>query len=232
MYFWDFIFGVKWFLEETDGDQFSPTECNHIITSFTSTVIYLHARTALNAKKPTVVLCERLNRTLTFAFWWFGIHIVMENIYNTPFLYLTRNIEKVRYGENLSLKKKRFSKMSSKRKDLRNDTCHVKSLSLTNNPVHVLCPEPTSSVHTIGRSSVLFVRHMSQRSWPAFSSILHSKRWVPSPLCSLRTSLNSIAIKSPVAKFFWHGSYSIVFKTSQAEKVDCRKQRRSCFHSL
>ena len=52
--------------------------------------------------------------------------------------------------------------MSSKRKDLRNDTFHVKSLSLTKNPVHVLCPEPTSSVHTIGRSSVLFVRHMSQ----------------------------------------------------------------------
>ena len=52
--------------------------------------------------------------------------------------------------------------MSSKRKDLRNDNCDVTSLSLNKNPVHVLCPGPTSSVYTIGQSSVLFVSHMSQ----------------------------------------------------------------------
>ena len=54
--------------------------------------------------------------------------------------------------------------MSSKWKDMQDDICDVTSLQLTNNPVHVLCPEPTSSVYTFGRSSVLFVRHMSQRS--------------------------------------------------------------------
>ena len=42
-----FIIEVKWFLgeKEKEGDQLSLTECNNIITSFASTVIYLRART-------------------------------------------------------------------------------------------------------------------------------------------------------------------------------------------
>ena len=76
----------------------------------------------------------------------------------------------LRTKRTLALKKPFFQRCQANGR-----TCRTTRLSLTNNPVHVLCPGPTSSAHTTGRSSVLFVRLLSQRSWPAFPSILHSK---------------------------------------------------------
>ena len=66
----------------------------------------------------------------------------------------------LRTKRTLALKKPFFQRCQANGR-----TCRTTRLSLTNNPVHVLCPGPTSSAHTTGRSSVLFVRLLSQLTY-------------------------------------------------------------------
>ena len=93
--------------------------------------------------------------------------------------------------------------------------------SLTNNLVYILCPVSTRSVHTSVWGSILFVRHISLRSRPALSSVLHSKKWVPSLLCGLGALLNSFVIVSPITKKYGHGSTDVVFITPNMVIIDC-----------